>query len=45
MKDWFLLDNLKDFIYREIANSAIFRPHEIIIFLDDGTKAKITTIF
>lgn len=43
MKDSFLIENLKIFFESEISNSVIFQENQIIVFLDDGTKVKLTT--
>lgn len=42
MKDTFVVDTLKCYFSLEIANKVIFGNNEIIVELEDGTKAKVT---
>ena len=42
MNDTFVIEMLKACFKMEISNKVVFGNNEIIIYLADGTKAKIT---
>lgn len=42
MKDTLIVDTLKSYFSLEISNKIIFGDNEIIVELEDGTKAKVT---